>query len=139
MGWVLVAALAAPAHAGVPLSGPSYLFPAVPVSAFARPAAWLDPSRLSLSGSMSFGSYGGGLQNLNLLHLRYALPQPWGLQVSVGSLSGWQAAGRDRFFLEGVDLTYRPSTTSWLRLQYRDYRSPLQISSPLQSQRPWGY
>ena len=54
---VAVLGVAAPARAGL-LSDPESagFTPRVPLSAFARPASWFDPSRLQLTSTVSVGS-----------------------------------------------------------------------------------
>jgi hypothetical protein len=48
--------------------------PSVPVSAFARPASWLDPSRLQISTEVSVGTgFSGGSQGLQVTRLSYRL------------------------------------------------------------------
>src|SRR5258705_5890895 len=72
--WVAAASLslcgmagAQPAPAGeFGTSGMNRYSPQVPVSGFASPASWFDPSRLHLSTSVSVGTgYGGRTQRLH--------------------------------------------------------------------------
>jgi hypothetical protein len=85
--------------------------PSVPVSALARPAAWLDPSRLHFSTSLSVGSAFGTTQALQITSL-------WGPS---------SAGGNGSPFLEGLNLSYRPLRSLQVNIQYQDIRSPLQF------------
>lgn len=123
------------AHAGI-LADPNAagFAPRVPLSAFARPASWFDRSRLHLSSTMSFGTgFGGGTSALNVTSLTYQFKAPFTLGVSVGNTFGLDRARGDNaaFFLEGLDLTWRPNRNSVFRVEMRDVRSPLQYSSSL--------
>jgi len=115
---------------------PSSFMPRVPVSAFARPAAWLDPSRLHVSSTVSVGSgFGGGANALQVTSLSYQLASPLSMRLSLGN--AWGPAtlrGGSSMFLEGFDMAYRPSANFMLRIQYQDVRSPLQLSN-----NPYGY
>jgi hypothetical protein len=129
-----VVALASPAHAGHPgfLSEPggAGFSPQVPLSAFARPASWFDPSRLQLQSTMSVGSgFGGsGTSALAVTKLSYQFRAPLALSVSLGNTFGFDKArnGGSQFFLEGFDLTWRPSANATFRVEMHDVRSPLQ-------------
>jgi hypothetical protein len=102
-----------------------------PVSAFARPASWLDPSRLTVSTEISVGTgWGGnGVDGLQVTRLGYRFAAPFAMQVSVGSALGSRAVGSGSMFLEGLDLAYRPFGSVEFQVHYRDLRSPLQLSS----------
>jgi hypothetical protein len=105
--------------------------PKVPVSAFANPAAWFDPSRLHLSTSITVGSGGGvGSQALQTTSLSYQFKAPVWLNVSVGN--AWGASSRlgnsSSVFLQGVDFGMRPFSSMEIQVHYRDVRSPLQYS-----------
>src|SRR5262245_5855526 len=99
----LLMALAVPTQAGVFDRSPYQ--PAVPVSAFARPADWLDMSRLHVSTEfmMGTGFSGRGTNGLQVTRFQYQIGNPLALRVSLGNSFG---AGRDGngMFLEGVDL-----------------------------------
>jgi hypothetical protein len=117
------------AHAG-PFDTARGFAPIVPVSAFARPAGWLDPSRLHFSTTVSVGStLGGGTGALQVTTLHYQFGAPVALSVSLGN-----AWGPGRFerngapFLEGLDLAYRPNGNTFLRFRYQNVRSPLQLA-----------
>lgn len=105
--------------------------PQVPISAFARPASWLDPQRLHLTSTVSVGSgFGGGTQALQVTSLSYQFSAPLSLGVSVGNAWGSASPGRSGSpFLEGLDVAYRPFSSMMVRFQYRDIRSPLQYST----------
>lgn len=129
---LLVAALgvAAPARAGL-LSDPGSagFAPRVPLSAFARPASWFDPSRLQLSSTVSVGSGFGGTDALQVTRLSYQFGAPLSMSVSVGNTFGLNGArGGSSFFLEGLDVAWRPSANTLFRVEMRDIRSPLQYS-----------
>ena len=69
--------------------------PRVPLSAFARPAAWFDPSRLHLTNTVSFGSgFGGQASALNVTSLSYQFRAPITMSVSVGNTFGFDKAQR---------------------------------------------
>ena len=122
---------APPAHAGVFDRSPSSYQPTVPVSAFARPADWLDMSRLHVSAEFMMGSgFGGrGVNGLQVTRLQYQLADPLAVRVSLGNAFG---AGGDRnsMFLEGLDLAYRPFSSMLIQFRYQDVRTPLQYSRP---------
>src|SRR6185369_12698179 len=94
-----------PAHASDPWGATR-----VPVSAFARPAAWLDPSRMQITSSFSFGTgFGGGpSQGLQVTSLQYRIGEPLAVRVSMGNAFGVPGARGSSPFLEGLDLSYRP-------------------------------
>lgn len=104
-----------------------------PVSAFARPAFWLDPSRLHVSTEVSVGSsWGGrGSEALQVTSLSYQFGAPLAMRVSLGNQWG-QGAGSGSPFLEGLDVAYRPFRSFEVRVRYQDLRSPLQLP-------PYGY
>jgi hypothetical protein len=107
--------------------------PAAPVSAFARPAFWFDPSRLSISTEVSVGSglAGRGVDALQVTRFSYQFGGPLSMRVSLGNAFGPQAAGSgSSFFLEGLDLAYRPFRSMQIQVHYQDFRSPLQLSRP---------
>jgi hypothetical protein len=111
--------------------------PRVPISALARPAAWLDPSRLHLTTTVSVGSgFGGGTNALQTTSLRYDFGAPLWLNVSVGNAWGPGSANGNSFFLQGLDVGYRPFQSLLVRVQYRNVRSPLQLRNGVGS--PYG-
>lgn len=133
----LGAILPHPASAGFLDSGPTYT-PRVPISALARPLGWLDPSKLHFSSMTTVGSGGSnGFDALQVTSLHYSFAAPLAMSVSLGNAWGPAAAdGRSSFFLEGLNLQYRPSPSLQLQIQYRDVRSPLQLQH---GPGPWGW
>jgi hypothetical protein len=114
-------------------SGPSADYqPAVPISALARPGAGLlDLSRLQVSTEFSMGSTfaGRGTEALQVTRLSYQFSAPLAMRVSVGNAFGPSAAVRGKGpFLEGLDLSYRPSSNFVIQFHYQDLRTPLQLS-----------
>jgi len=111
--------------------------PPVPVSALARPMAWFDPARLNVSTSFSVGSsFGTGQtsQTLQVTSFNYKFSMPLEVGVRVGNTwgTGFNQNGRaasSSFFLEGLDVSYRPSPNMTIEFHTRDYRSPLQYGS----------
>ena len=104
--------------------------PRVPVSAFARPAAWLDPSRFQITSEFSFGTgFGGGPSSgLQVTRFQYHIGDPLAVRVSVGNTFGGPGARGSSPFLEGLDLSYRPFQSMLIQVRYQDVRSPLQYS-----------
>jgi hypothetical protein len=117
----------ATAHAGLSDPGSSTR---IPVSAFARPAAWLDPSRMQITSEFSFGTgFGGGpSQGLQVTSLQYRFGEPLAVRVSMGNAFGAPGARGSSPFLEGLDLSYRPFESFLIQVRYQDIRSPLQYS-----------
>lgn len=112
---------------GLDAPGLAGFTPRVPVSAFARPAGWFDPSRLHVSTTVSVGSgFSGATDALQVTTLHYSFGAPLAMQVSLGNQWGSSGSGNPNFFLEGLALDYRPSPTTSIRIQYRNVRSPLQ-------------
>jgi hypothetical protein len=133
LGLVLVAILAGSAHAQgyhSSLPGMPMFQPAVPVSAFSRAASWFDPSRLSVSTSLSYGSgWNGQSTGLGVTSLSYQFAAPLAMRVSLGQTFG--AGSLDsgsRPFLEGLDLAYRPHPNLQFQVHYQDVRSYLQLN-----------
>ena len=110
--------------------GGSAFTPRVPVSAFARPAAWLDASRLHLSTTLSVGTgWDGHADALQVTSLTYQVSGPLAVRLSLGNAFGASAAQRGRsMFLEGFQMAYRPFPSLQFNIDYRDIRSPLQFS-----------
>jgi hypothetical protein len=104
--------------------------PAVPVSELARPSGFLDPSRFKMSTELSFGTgYGGQTSGLQLMHFGYQFSAPLAMRVSLGNAFGPTTLQSNHPFLEGLDLAYRPFKSMMINVQYRDIRSPLQLSN----------
>ena len=102
--------------------------PRVPISAFARPMVGLDPTRLHFSTSVSFGTgFSGKSEGLQVTSLSYQFSAPLAMSVSLGNaLGSGSVRGGNSFFLEGLDLAYRPSANTLFAIHYQDLRSPLQ-------------
>lgn len=134
---IAVAALAASAHAASfdsPLGGPAWAggSSTVPVSALAMPSRWLDLSRMHVSSEFTFGSSSGfGSGGLQVTRLSYRFGAPLQMRVSLGNAFGAGVRDGGKFFLEGLDLHYRPFGSMSVNVQYRNLRSPLQS--------PYGY
>ena len=113
--------------------------PLVPISGFARAASWFDPSRLHLSSTVSVGSAYGVTNALQVTRLSYQFGRPLSMSVSIGNSFGPNAVGgTNPFFLEGFDLTWRPSANSMFRVEMHDVRSPLQLN-PMGRDYGYGY
>ena len=124
-----LASTASSALAMGPFGGPAYYSPQVPVSAFARPAAWFDPSRLQISTEVSFGTTSGvanSMSGLQVTRVAYQFGAPLAMRVSVGNAFGGGVNGQGQFFLEGLDLSYRPFGNFRIDVSYQDVRTPLQ-------------
>src|SRR5258708_4388883 len=103
----------------------------VPLSAFASPGSWFDPSRLHLSSTVSVGSgFASSTSALQVTSLSYQFRAPLSLSVSVGNTFGLDRArsGGNPFFLEGLDLAWRPRRNSLFRGEMHDVRSPRQYT-----------
>ncbi|HYM81495.1 MAG TPA: hypothetical protein VEY91_08790 [Candidatus Limnocylindria bacterium] len=132
--WMVLAPVALAASVAVveaspaPFGSDAAFTPQVPVSAFARPSSWFDPSRLQFGTSISFGSgFGGGSEGLQTTSLTYRFGSPLAMRVSVGRAFGAAATARgDGLFLEGFDVAYRPHPSLQFQIHYQDVRSPLQ-------------
>jgi hypothetical protein len=121
------------------LAGPGYT-PRVPISALGRPLGWFDRSRLQINSSISVGSgFGRSADALQVTRLSYQFGAPLWMAVSVGNSfgSGASRSGQSSFFLEGMDLAYRPHPSVLFQVHYQDLRSPLQLS-PFADRGPWG-
>ncbi len=113
-----------------PFSSPGYT-PQVPISGFAQPKFGIDPSRLSMSTTVSVGTgFGGTSDGLQVTRFGYQFRAPIWMSVSVGSQFGG-SGGRmnSAFFLEGLDFAWRPNRNMVLQVQYQDVRSPLQYNN----------
>lgn len=104
----------------------------VPVSALAMPSRWIDLSRMHVTSELTFGSASGfGSGGLQVTRLSYQFGAPLQMRVSVGNAFGAGVRDDGKFFLEGLDVHYRPFGSMTLNVQYRNLRSPLQM--------PYGY
>src|SRR5262245_42299422 len=125
----------APANVSSFGSSPTSYSPQVPVSQFARPAGWLDMSRLHVTTSFSMGSgFGGGTSALQVTSFAYQFGSPLAVQVSLGNTFGAGSPGSS-MFLEGFSVAYKPHPSFQINVDYRDIRSPLQF----QNANPFGY
>lgn len=124
----LVACTAATARADIFSDpGAAGFAPRVPVSALARPAAWFDPARLHMSSTVAVGSAWGTTSALQSTSFMYRFRAPVTMAVTLGNALGTSGAGRGMsFFLQGLDLSWRPTGNSMVRFQFQDLRSPLQ-------------
>jgi len=119
--------MAATAHAGTIVDpGAAGFTPMVPVSALGTLGSWFDPSRLHMTSTFEVGSAFGTSSALNITSFSYQFHAPLSMSVSVGNAFGPGSASGSSTFLEGLDMSYKPSNNMMLRIQYRDLRSPLQ-------------
>lgn len=103
--------------------------PRVPVSGLAHPSFGFDPSRLRIATSVTVGSFGQTVSGLQVTSFRYQFRQPLALSLNLGNTIGGGGFNRgSSFFLEGLDLAYRPSDSFFIQVGYRDIRSPHQLS-----------
>ncbi len=113
--------------------------PRVPVSLLGSMSSWFDPSRFHMSSTLSVGSgLGTGASALQVTSFAYQFRAPISMSVSVGNAFGGGSASHSGMFLEGVDVSYRPSANSLFRIQFQNVRSPLQYG--MNPERGiWGY
>jgi hypothetical protein len=135
-------ALAMPGGAsGFSSSASGGFSPQVPVSAFARPASWLDLSRLHVTTSLSMGTgFAGGTSALQVTSLAYQFGSPLSVQLSLGNTFGAGSPGSS-MFLEGFSVAYRPHPSFQINVDYRNVRSPLQYQNqynPFGTYSPYG-
>lgn len=112
----------------------------VPMGGLARGLAWFDPARLSVSTSVSVGSGFGGTQGLQVTRLGYRFGAPLAMSVGVGNRFG--GPGQMSPFLESLSLRYQPSRSTTFQFEFRDVRSPLQLTrdrDPFARDTWWGY
>lgn len=125
--------LAATTAAATPFADPAAagFQPRVPISLLARPMQWFDASRLQFSNTVTVGGGSWGTGALNVTALTYQFKAPVTMQLRLGTEFGPQGASGNgaSMFLEGLDMTWRPSGNSMLRVQWRDVRSPLQYGN----------
>ena len=130
LGFAVAVVTAASASAGT-LGGNSGIgsyTPRVPVSALARPMVGFDPSRLHFSTTVSVGTgFGGRSEGLQISRLSYNFGAPLSMSVSLGNAFGSSTArGGNAFFLEGLEVAWRPTASTVFQVRYQDLRSPLQ-------------
>jgi len=103
--------------------------PRVPVSGLAHPSLGIDASRLNISTTVSVGSFGQTVSGLQVTRFQYQFRQPLALSLNLGNTIGGSGFNRgSSFFLEGLDLAYRPSDSFFIQVGYHDLRSPYQLS-----------
>jgi len=142
---VMLAALAAaPAFAqpnGFEQSGFGSLgAPGVAMGGFGRGLAGFDPSKLSVSTSVTVGGGFGGTQGLQVTRLGYQFRGPIAMSVGVGNRFG--GPGQTSPFLESLSLRYQPSHSTTFQFEFRDVRSALQLTrdrDPFSRDAWWGY
>ena len=110
--------------------------PRVPISALARPMAGLDLTRFHMSTTVSVGSgFSGGAAGLQTTSFSYQFRTPLAMSVSIGNAFGpTTTRGGNSFFLQGLDLAYRPTANTAFSVHYQNLRSPLQYGYS-----PFGY
>lgn len=113
--------------------------PQVPISGFARPASWFDPSRLHVTAEMNYGTGGwnGAGTGLQVTRFDYRFSAPLAMRVSVGNAFGAGVQNSGQFFLEGLDVQYQPWKSLTIQVNYRDLRSPLQYGMYGYGAGPW--
>jgi len=130
LGFAVVLVTASAASAGTlgGNTGVGSYTPRVPVSALARPMVGFDPSRMHFSTTVSVGTgFGGRSEGLQVSRLSYDFSAPLSMSVSLGNAFGSNAArGGNSFFLEGLDVAWRPTNSMVFQVRYQDLRSPLQ-------------
>ena len=132
---VAVADEATPSPLGSPFGASAGGYtPSVPVSPLGRPSAWLDPAKLHFTSETRFGTgFNGQSAGLQVFRVGYQLAPPLAVQMSVGNAFGANGSSslqNGHFFLEGLDVAYRPFRSMLINVQYRDVRSPLQLQNP---------
>lgn len=111
--------------------------PRVPVSMLSSPS-WFDPSRLSMATSVIMGGGSGGSGGLSVTSFNYRFGAPLDVSVNLGNaFGGGVSRSGSGFFLEGVDVTYRPRANMVFQVHFKDIRSPLQYGLQNPSS-PWG-
>jgi hypothetical protein len=95
------------------------------------PSSFLSIPGLSFNSSMgfSFGSGSGGSFGIGYYagHFGYSLTSSLSINadVAIGSImTGANSYQKPEIFLPNFDLTYRPSSSFMLRLQFQQYRYP---------------
>ncbi len=122
----LVAASFVPGSAGVSTALASGYSPRVPVSQFSIPS-WFDPSRLQVSSSVTVGGGYGGTGGLSVTSFSYRFGNPLAVSVNLGNaFGGGTSRSGSGFFLEGLNVAYRPRPSLEFQFHYHDVRSPLQ-------------
>ena len=106
--------------------------PRVPISQLGAVTSWFDPSRLHLASTFTVGSgFSGQTSALQTTSLSYQFHAPLAMNVRVGNAFGPDAArSGSSFFLQGLDVAWRPSVNTVFQIQFEDRRSPLQYGYP---------
>ena len=116
--------------------------PRVPVSllgSLGGLSSLIDPSRFHMSESFMMGTGSGiGAGGLAVTSFSYQFRSPLAVSVRVGNAFGAGTIGNSSMFLEGMDLSYKPSANSLIRVQFQNVRSPLQYGYGYYPGR-WGY
>jgi hypothetical protein len=141
---VALSLTAAAAHAGSGFESVSAGFqPRVPVSllgSLGGLTSRFDPSRFHMSTTVSMGTgYGMGASGMAVTSFSYQFRAPVAMSVRVGSALGAGTSANSSMFLEGLDLSYRPSANSVFRVQFQNVRSPLQYGYGSPERSFWGY
>ena len=99
-----------------------------------------DPSQFHMSATVSMGSgYGAGASALQTTSFSYQFRAPLAVSVQVGNAFGAGAASGSSFFLQGLDVSYKPTANSMFRVQFQNVRSPLQYGYGSPERGFWGY
>ena len=99
-----------------------------------------DPTRFHMSTTVSVGSgYGFGTSALSVTSFSYQFRAPLAMSVRVGNAIGSGTSSNSSMFLEGLDLSYRPSANSMFRVQFQNVRSPMQYGYGGPERSFWGY
>lgn len=137
------AALPGLAHFGVPLNAPSY------DPAFAYGKSFLDPSRLHMSQSVSFGfstsSLGRQSGGLYLNQITYDLSSKLRLQVDMGMSQIFQSSSPQympaeqspKFVLPHIGLEYKPTKNLSIGVHYFELDGSNMYGSPFSRWPAW--
>lgn len=128
---VALSLTAAAARAGTGFESVAASFqPRVPVSllgSLGGLSSHFDPSRFHMSTTVSMGTgMGLGASGLSVMSFSYAFRSPLAMSVRVGNAFGSGTGTNSALFLEGVDLSYKPTANSVVKVQFQNVRSPLQ-------------
>ena len=99
-----------------------------------------DPSRFTISNSLSVGYTSGGAfrgsSGLFTSSLGYRVSSSSRLRLDLGAYTNpaFGGAARQGVFVQGAAFDWRPTSNALFRFEYRDLRSPLQYGAS-----PYGY
>ena len=101
-----------------------------------EPAGFLRIPGLDFSSSMGFtyfssDGFGSGGFGYYLGHFNLKLSESLTLRADIGvgsMVAGPYADQQPEFFMPNIDLTYRPSDSFMMRLQFNQYRAPTGLS-----------